>query len=138
LSYLVDTNVLSELVKAKPNLRVENWARTIPNEARHISVLAIGEIRRGIARLPDSLRKERLRLWLETELPKQFARRILPVDEAVAHRWGQITAVHPRTLPAIDGLLAATALHHELTLVTRNTKDFDVPGLLLFNPWEID
>ncbi|XSG85091.1 MAG: PIN domain-containing protein [Methylohalobius sp. ZOD2] len=86
--------------------------------------------------LPREARKERLRLWLEQEIPAWFESRLLAVDHAVAERWGTLMAQAGRTLPAIDGLLAATALHHELRLVTRNLRDFNFPGLLAVNPWE--
>jgi predicted nucleic acid-binding protein len=135
VSYLLDTNVLSELVRPRPDARVIRWFREVPGETLHLSVLTLGEIRSGIERLRPGTRKEKLRLWLETELPAWFEDRVLPVDAAVADRWGRLLAAAGRSLPAIDGLLAATALHHELRLVTRNAEDFDFPGLEVVNPW---
>ena len=135
MSYLLDTNVISELVRPKPAKIVMTWFENIPSEALHISVLTLGEIRKGVERMPDGARREKLRLWLEHELADWFGRRVLPVDIAVADRWGRLIAHMGRPVPSIDSLLAATALHHELRLVTRNQKDFDYPGLEVVNPW---
>jgi predicted nucleic acid-binding protein len=100
-----------------------------------VSVLTLGEIRKGVETLGDKKRREKLRLWLEHELPTWFEDRVLPVDLAVADRWGRLLAEVGRPVPTIDSLLAATALHHELRLVTRNAKDFDYPGLDVINPF---
>ena len=136
MSYLLDTNVLLELARAQPHERVLAWFDDVPDEALHISVLTLGEIRKGIEKLPASARRERLRVWLEHELTGWFGARILPIDAGVARRWGILNAQAGRTLPAIDSLLAATALHHGLRLVTRNVRDFAFPGLEIVNPWE--
>ncbi|MFZ2525263.1 MAG: type II toxin-antitoxin system VapC family toxin [Candidatus Ferrigenium altingense] len=135
MSYLLDTNVISELVRAKPAKAVLAWFENIPSEALHISVLTLGEIRKGIEQLPESARREKLRLWLEHDLADWFGPRILSVDAPVADRWGRLIAQMGRPVPSIDSLLAATALHHELRIVTRNQKDFDYPGLEIVNPW---
>jgi len=135
LRYQLDTNVISELVRARPDENVLAWFVDVPDEALHLSVLSLGEIRRGVEKLPASDRKEHLRLWLEVELPAWFGDRLLPVDAAVAERWGMICAAAERTPAAIDALLAATALHHGLRLVTRNVRDFEFPGLEVVNPW---
>ncbi|MDO8463980.1 MAG: type II toxin-antitoxin system VapC family toxin [Gallionella sp.] len=135
MSYLLDTNVISELVRSKPSKAVLAWFENIPSEALHISVLTLGEIRKGIESMPDGARREKLRLWLEHELADWFGSRILPVDIPIADRWGRLLAQVKRPVPSIDSLLAATALHHELRLVTRNQKDFDYPGLEVINPW---
>ena len=135
MSYLVDTNVISELVRPKPAKTVLAWFENIPSEALHISVLTLGEIRRGVEQMPDGARREKLRLWLEHELVDWFGTRILLVDIPVADRWGRLVAQMGRPVPSIDSLLAATALHYELRLVTRNQKDFDYPGLEVVNPW---
>lgn len=135
MSYLLDTNVLSELLQRRPADAVLRWFDATPEDALHVSVLTLGEIRRGVERLPASPRKERLRLWLEQALPERFEGRVLPVTSGVADRWGRLLATAARTLPAIDGLLAATALHHELRMVTRNVADFDLPGLDVIDPW---
>jgi predicted nucleic acid-binding protein len=135
VSYLLDTNVLSELTRPKPSAKVVRWFREVPSEALHVSVLTLGEIRAGVERLAPGARREKLRLWLETELPGWFEERVLPVDTGVADRWGRLVAEAGRSVPAIDGLLAATALHHGLRLVTRNVADFVLPGLEVVDPW---
>ncbi len=135
MSYLVDTNVIPELTRPKPAPTVAAWFEAVADEALHLSVLTLGELRRGVDKLPSGKRKERLRHWLEHELPAWFGDRLLPIDAAVADTWGRLQAAADRTLPAVDSLLAATALHHHLRLVTRNTADFDVAGLETINPW---
>ena len=135
MSYLLDTNVISELVRPKPAKSVLAWFENIPSEALHISVLTLGEIRKGVEHMPDGARREKLRLWLEHELADWFGSRVLSVDIPLADRWGRLLALMGRPAPTIDSLLAATALHHELRLVTRNQKDFDYPGLEVINPW---
>ncbi len=135
MSYLLDTNIVSETVRRNPNRAVIAWLDPLPAEALFVSVLTLGEIRKGIEALPDKRRREKLRLWLEHELPAWFEGRVLPVDLAVADRWGRLLAEAGRPVPSIDSLLAATALHHELRLVTRNAGDFDYPGLQVINPF---
>src|SRR5437867_3064509 len=102
MSYLLDTNVVSELVRTRPNRRVLEWFDDVPDEALHLSVLSLGEIRKGIEMLAEGKRKERLRLWLEQELPAWLEDRLLPVSAAVADRWGCLLGRAGRTLPAID------------------------------------
>lgn len=136
MSYLLDTNVISELVRPKPTKAVLAWFENIPSEALHISVLTLGEIRKGVEQMPDSARREKLRLWLEHDLVDWFGSRILPVDIPVVDRWGRLVAQMGKPVPSIDSLLAATALHYELRLVTRNQKDSDYPGLEVVNPWD--
>lgn len=135
MSYLLDTNVVSELVRPKPSGSVLRWIRAAPDSALHLSVLSLGEIRMGAERLPEGSRRERLRLWLEHDLPEWFGDRLLPVSAEVADRWGRLIAVARKPVPAVDSLLAATALHHELRLVTRNVSDFRFPGLEVVDPW---
>ena len=135
MSYLLDTNVISELVRPKPAKAVLAWFENIPSEALHISVLTLGKIRKGVEKMPDGARREKLRLWLEHELVDWFGTRILLVDVPVADRWGRLIAQMGRPVPSIDSMLAATALHYELRLVTRNQKDFGYPGLEVVNPW---
>jgi hypothetical protein len=101
----------------------------------HMSVLSLGEIRRGIERLAPGARREKLRLWLEAELPGWFEDRVLSIDAAVADRWGRLLVAAGRPVPAVDSLLAATALYHELRFVTRNKADFAFPGLDVVDPW---
>lgn len=135
MSYLVDTNVLSELRRKEPNEQVIAWFEEHPATTLYISVLTLGEIRKGIESLESGRRKLRQLDWLETELPAFFAGRILPIDAQVADRWGRMLAAAGRPLPAIDSLLAATILTHGLALVTRNTADFPHPELEVIDPW---
>ncbi len=135
MSYLLDTNIVSETVRRNPNKAVIAWLDQIPGEALFVSVLTLGEIRRGIEALSEKRRREKLRLWLEHELPAWFEGRVLAVDLSVADRWGRLLAEVGRPVPTIDSLLAATALHHELRLVTRNAGDFNYPGLQVVNPF---
>lgn len=136
MSYLVDTNVISELRRRAPSPAVVQWFSDRPASTLYLSALTIGEIRKGIEGVEDVRRRRALVDWLETELASFFSGRILAVDTAVADRWGRIVAVAGRPLPAIDSLLAATALQYDLVLVTRNTKDFESLGTPLINPWE--
>jgi predicted nucleic acid-binding protein len=135
LSYLVDTNVLSELARTRPATAVVAWFAEVAETQLYLSVLSLGELRRGVERLPAGKRQEGLRRWLEHGLPERFESRLLPIDAAVSERWGRLCAESPRTLPAIDGLLAATALHHDLRIVTRNERDFADTGVTVVNPW---
>lgn len=136
MSYLLDTNVLSELVKPKPNTKVVKWFGSIPDEALYISTLTFSEIRKDVEGIKDVSRREKIRLWLEIELPDWFEERILPIDKEVAERWGFLQHEMKRPLPAIDSLIAATALHFDLRLVTRNIRDFEYPSLIVINPWQ--
>jgi toxin FitB len=136
--FLLDTNIISELVKPKPEPKVTTWIDSTDEDLLYLSVLTFGEIRKGIALLRDASRRVVLEMWLDTDLVLRFAERILPIDRAVADRWGRLTAdaAGARSpLAVIDGLLAATALDHDLTLVTRNTKDVAPTGVPVFNPW---
>ena len=135
MSYLIDTNVLSELRRKSPDPGVVAWFSQRPSATLFLSVLSLGEIRKGIEGVSDSVRRQALVDWLETDLPAFFTGRILLVDAAVADRWGRLVAAAGRPLPAIDSLLAATALAHDLVLVTRNVKDFAGLPVQLFNPW---
>lgn len=135
MSYLLDTNVISELARSKPSPVVEQWFRDVPSDALHLSVLTLGEMRKGVERLESGARREKLRVWLEKELPDWFEDRVLAVDAFIADRWGRLLSEVGRPVPAIDSLLAATALHHDLRLVTRNMADFDYPGLEVVDPW---
>lgn len=136
MGYLLDTNVVSELARPKPAGAVLRWLDQAPYQAIHLSVLTRGELRHGIERLAEGAKKERMRAWLESDLPAWFGERLLPVDAQVADRWGRLAAQARRPLPAIDSLLAATALHHGLRLVTRNVADYRFAGLAVVNPWE--
>lgn len=136
MSYLLDTNVISELVRPKPEKKVLEWFDNIPNEVLSVSVLTLGEIRKGVEKLLDSHRKEKLRLWLEVELPAWFEDRILDINQSVADRWGRLQYIMKKPLPAIDSLIAATALYHDLRLVTQNKADFKLSSLQVVCPWD--
>ena len=136
--FLLDTNVISELVKPRPDPTVTRWIDATDESLLWLSVLTLGEIRKGIASLPDASRRVSLGTWLDHNLVLRFAGRILVIDQAVADRWGRIATkalAGKSPLAVIDGLLAATAMQHNLTLVTRNTKDVAVTDVAVFNPW---
>lgn len=135
MSYLVDTNIISELRRRDANPGVVQWFAQRPATTLYLSVLTLGEIRKGIESLADTPKRMALRDWLEVELPAFFSGRLLSIDAAVVDRWGRLQARAKRTLPAIDSLIAATALEHGLTLVTRNAADFDYAELEVINPW---
>ena len=140
MSYLIDTNVISELARAKTDAAVLDWFANTLDEALLLGALTLGEIRKGVEKLTsseDTTRREKLRLWLEHDLRDWFGPRILPIGPDVADHLGRLLAQVGRPVLAIDSLLAATALHHNLRLVTRNTRDFDYAGLEVFNPWGV-
>ena len=136
--FLVDTNVLSEAVRTKPEPRVLDWIGAVDETLLYLSVLTLGEIRRGLALLPQGRRRTRIEAWIDVEVQSRFAGRILPITSAVAARWGLLAAEAKkdgRALATIDGLLAATALEHNITVVTRNVRDYRDTHVLLLNPW---
>ncbi len=140
MSYLIDTNVISELRRKQPDPNVVAWVAARSTQSLFVSVLTLGEIRKGIETLDnsaDAARRQALSDWLEVDLPMFFMGRILSVDLPVTQRWGHSQAQARRPLPAIDSLLAATALQHNLSLVTRNVRDFAGMGLNLINPWDV-
>ena len=135
MNYLLDTNVISEALRATPHRNVARWLETVPEERFYVSVLTFGEIRKGIELLPNGPRKERARVWLEEDLPARFEERVLNVDTAVCDRWGRLLAAHGRPAAAIDRLIGATALRHDLAVLTRNAKNFDFDGLRVIDPF---
>ena len=138
MRFLVDTNVLAEAAKPSPDPRVVAWLRGQGPLDLAISVLTLGEIRKGAALLPAGKRRRRLEHWLASDLPRQFLGRVLAIDEAVTLEWGRLAASgrqRGRELPVIDGLLLATAAVHGLTFVTRNERDCGDRGVPLHNPW---
>lgn len=135
MSYLLDTNVLSELRRKTPNAGVVEWFTRRPASTLFLSVLTLGELRKGIAGVTDADRRTALLDWLEADLPNFFTGRILLVDIPVADRWGRMVAAAGRPVPAIDSLIGATAAHHGLSMVTRNARDFADFGLDVINPW---
>lgn len=130
--------IVSEPAKPKPNRGVLEWLEQVSMGEIAVSVLTVGEIQRGVARLPAGKRKQALQQWLERDFTAQFEGRLLPVDVEVAAKWGELTAEGDRVarpLPTIDGLLLATAAVHGLTIVTRNIGDFAERGVPLINPY---
>ena len=137
MNYLIDTNIISEVRKGPrcdPN--VASWYEKIEDSSLYLSVLVIGEIRKGIERIraKDNAQANAIENWLMA-VDKAFGERILPVDRAVANEWGRLNASRP--LPVIDGLLAATAKTHRMTLVTRNTADIAGLDVHILNPFEL-
>ena len=137
MSYLLDTNVLSELRRKTPDAGVSTWFAQRPASSLYLSVLTLGELRKGIEGVRESARRLALTDWVQSELSMFFLGRILDVDAQVADRWGKLVASAGRPVPAIDSLLAATALVHGLSMVTRNAKDFESLGLEVINPWKL-
>ena len=138
MSFLLDTCVVSELAKTSVDAKVRAWADSNSELEFYISALTLGELQKGAARLAEGAKKSLLLAWLHDDLIKRFADRVLPINQAVALRWGEMQAQlekQGKLMPAIDGLIAATALQHQLTVVTRNTKDMEASGVALFNPW---
>ena len=136
--FLLDTNCISELVRTRPEPRVLEWMEAADESLLYISVLTLGEIRKGVAGLPQGKRQTQLEMWLELDLQARFSGRILPVDALIADRWGLMAAEAKRkgwALSAVDGLLAATALQHNLTIVSRNISDFANTQVQSLNPW---
>jgi predicted nucleic acid-binding protein len=137
--FLLDTNCISEVVRLKPDPRAMAWIEAVEESLLYLSVLTMGEIRKGLAALPQGKRRSRLETWLEVELQARFSGRILSIDAAVADRWGLLAAsakTKGNPLSTIDGLLAATAIHHNLTIVSRNVGDFRNTQVPVVNPWE--
>lgn len=137
MSFLFDTNVVSETRKQRPAAEWTRWAAAHRGPI-FVSVLTLGEIQKGITRLGPGARAQTLTSWLEELISVTFAGRILPVDEQVARVWGEICGRNQRdgySLPAVDSLLAATAIVHDLTVITRNARDFLQCGARVENPW---
>lgn len=133
--YLLDTNVISETIKANPNTKVLSWLSSIHITQFALSVITLGEIRKGVEKITDEVRKQKIVQWLEIDLIQKFHGRIITIDEKVADTWGYVCQAYG--IPAIDGLIASSALVYNLQLVTRNIKDFErVQGLKIINPWK--
>ena len=137
--FLLDTNCISELVRPKPDLRVTQWMDGADESLLYLSVLTLGEIRKGVAGLAQGKRRTHLETWLDVDLQARFSGRIVPIDSEIADRWGSLVADSKRkgkALSVIDGLLAATALHYNLTVVSRNAADFTATQVQVLNPWK--
>jgi toxin FitB len=138
VSFLIDTNVISEVAKPRPSREVMAFLHETDEDRLFISVVTLGELRRGVALKSHGRAKSALDAWLRSDLVKRFSGRILDITVPVADCWGELMADAKRLgigLHAIDGFLAATARAHNQTLVTRNIKDFEPLGLPLLNPW---
>jgi predicted nucleic acid-binding protein len=136
LSFLLDTSVISELVRPAPDTHVIEWLKRTEEASLYLSVLTIGEIEKGIARLPASARREKLETWVRHDLAERFRELLLAIDTMVAATWGRLAGeARGDPLPVIDGLIAATSLAHDLTVATRNIGDFERCGARCFNPW---
>lgn len=137
--FLLDTNIPSELIRSRPEPRVIEWVDQQADQRLFLSVVSVGEFRRGFTILPASGRRTKLEQWFENELLTWFDGRILPVTQAVADRWGILDGeclLRGTPLNTADGMIAATALEHDLTIVTRNIRDFAGLGVTIYNPWE--
>jgi toxin FitB len=136
--FLLDTNCISEVVRLRPEPNVVRWLESAEEHSLYLSVLTLGEIRKGLVNVPQGHRHVRLETWLNVELRERFAGRILSVDAGVAERWGVLISEAKRvgkTIPVVDSILAATALHHDLTVVSRNVADFQLAQVPVVNPW---
>ncbi|PDW02746.1 type II toxin-antitoxin system VapC family toxin [Candidatus Viridilinea mediisalina] len=140
MKYLLDTNVLSELVSKAPNQAVIEWLDALEPHAVYLSVISIGEIRKGIEKLPASKRREQVMAWLEHDLLFRFQGNIVELTLEVMLTWGALVGrleANGTPLPAIDSLIAALALHGDFVLVTRNDEDFKHTGVTIVNPWKL-
>jgi toxin FitB len=138
VKFLVDTNVVSEWVKPRPNEGVVAWMDEVDEDRVFISVVSLAELRHGVERMPSGARRRRLDEWLKEELPMRFEGRVLLIDRAVAEAWGRIVArceTAGRPISTMDGFIAATAEAHRLVLVTRNVSDFESSVKEIVNPW---
>lgn len=141
MSFLLDTNVISESAKPRPDAGVLSWLATVNEDEVFLSVITLAELRHGVERMPVGARRSALDEWVTDALPARFANRLLPIDPATADQWGRTIArgqAAGRPLSAMDAFIAATAERHRLTLVTRNVSDFEVTGIRLLNPWNGD
>jgi predicted nucleic acid-binding protein len=137
--FLLDTNIPSEIIRTRPDPRVNAWVLAQDTAALYLSTVTIGELRKGLTILPVSKRRSELQVWLENDLIPLFAGRILPVTQEIANRWGELSGqrqIAGRPLGMADGIIAATALEHGLTLATRNVRDYEDLGVTILNPWE--
>jgi tRNA(fMet)-specific endonuclease VapC len=140
MNYMLDTNVLSELIAREPNQKVVDWIDNLDPETVYLSVITIGELRKGIEKLAPSRRKDQLTHWLTSDLLLRFANKIVDITTDVMLVWGELTGRLERDgtpMPAIDSLIAASVLEGKFTLVTRNEDDFQNAGIPAMNPWEL-
>ncbi len=138
MRHLLDTCALSELIRSRADRGFIEWFDSQDENELHVSVLAVGELEKGVAKLPASRRRERLARWLEEDVKERFAERLLEVDLEVATMWGRIQAeaeTRGEKLPIVDGLMAATAIVNDCVVVTRNPAHFERAGARVLNPW---
>ena len=133
--WLLDTNVLSETLRPKPDATVMRWLGGIDPEEFYVSVLTLGELRKGLLMLGNTPKRARLARWLDESFPAWFGDRVIAIDQAVCLRWASLLAEARRPLPAIDSLIAASAAAHDLVVATRNVGDFALAGVAVENPW---
>jgi predicted nucleic acid-binding protein len=137
VKYLLDTNIISETQKTNCNPKVKAFIDGLAPEDMYICSITVGEICYGIEKLPFGKKKHELAVWLYGKLPQWFNGRVISLDTETMTEWGSIRALADRTMPVVDTLIASAAITHHMTLVTRNTGDFDgIEGLMLINPWE--
>jgi tRNA(fMet)-specific endonuclease VapC len=138
MNYLLDTNVISELIAKQPTQKILDWLDSLDPTTIYLSVITLGEIRKGIEKLPPSKRKDAIRTWLETDLLLRFQGKVLDITVAIMLIWGELTGRlenEGKPIAALDALLAATALQGGFRLVTRNDSDFQHTGVAILNPW---
>jgi toxin FitB len=138
MNYLLDTCLILELAKSKPDKNVVNWVLNENETGFYVSVLTLGELHKGFDKLLESKKKKELRNWVNYELKNRFQSRIIGIDMRISILWGKIQYMAEKKgkpMPAIDSLIAATALSHDLTVVTRNVSDMEQSGVRLLNPW---
>lgn len=138
MKYLLDTCVISEVIKPRPNKKVISWLKKQEETSLYLSVLTFGEIEKGIEKSVDGRRRNKLRLWVEEDLKQQFEGRVFPIDIQVATKWGEIqgkSEIVGKPLPSIDGLIAVTGLVNNCVVVTRNVSDMQQSSVELHNPW---
>ena len=138
MNYLLDTCIISELIKPKLSSKVIEWLRSCNEESLFLSSLTIGEIQKGISKLPESPKKIELQIWLDMELAQRFDGRIVGIDMTVAKKWGEIQAsseMAGNIMPVVDSLIASIGLVYDMTVVTRNTEDMKPSRVRIFNPW---
>jgi predicted nucleic acid-binding protein len=138
MKYLLDTCVICEIIKPKPDENVISWVQDKNENSLYLSVLTFGEIEKGIEKAMDSARKRKLQLWVEQDLKQRFENRIIPIDLEISGRWGTLQGkaeLVGKSMPVVDGLIAVSGLVHNCIVVTRNIADMEQSSAELLNPW---
>lgn len=141
MKYLLDTCVLSELIKPNPDKNVISWIKNISEDDMYVSVLTFGELEKGIEKAQDLIRKKKFQLWVQQDLKERFEERVIDINIKVATRWGIVQGkaeMEGRPMSAINGLIAVSGLVHDCTVITRNIDDMKQSGADLLNPWDND